>query len=94
MLVENARIIDAEFRKGMQATEEIKEQFQDYCAELNRICITLADNWIDSRFGYLSGDAIVVKATGEPDTLRLANSLRQLNSDCDWLLSSLRERSQ
>ena len=91
MLVENARIIDAEFKKGTQVTREIRERFEDYCADLNRIGIGLTDNWISSRLGYLSSNAIVVKAAGDPDVPRLAHLLQQLNTDCDWLLSSIRE---
>ena len=94
MLVDNARAMDFEIRKGIPIPKEINERFQDYCADLNSIGVSLSDNWISSRFGYLSDDAIVIKATGDPDTEKLAHSLRQINADCDWLLASIREAIQ
>ena len=94
ILVDNARRIDFEFKKGIQVSEEIDERFNSYCADLNEICLNLSNNWFGSRFGYLSSDTIIMKATGDPDSKVLADSLTKLNANCDWLLTSVREATR
>lgn len=91
ILVDNAKRINVEFSRGIQLSRETEERFYDYCANLNRICLNLSENWISSRFGYLSDNSIVMKSAGNPDTQALAHLLRQLNTECDWLLASIRE---
>ena len=94
ILVDNAKRIDVELRQGLKVSDETRDQFQDFCAELNGICLSLTDNSISSRCGYRSDDTIVLKATGGPDTLAISYSLRQLNVDCNRLLSQVREAKQ
>ncbi len=90
ILVYNARCIDVELQKGVVVAPVVREQFQDFCAQLNRISSTLSETWLTSRCGYLSEDRIVLKAAGGLHTLALSHELRQLNGDCTQLLSEFR----
>ena len=94
MLVDNAMRIDHELRGGIQVSAETHDRFEDFCADLNNMCLSLTDNWIGSRFGYRSENTIVLKAASGSDTQAISHTLRQLNTDCDWLLSSVREAMQ
>ena len=91
LLVDNARRIDYELRQGLQVSDETRENFEDFCAELNNICLRLTDNWISSRFGYRSENTIVLKTALGSDSQATSHALRQLNADCNSLLSSVRE---
>ena len=94
ILVDNAMRIDLELRKGLQVSEETRDRFEDFCAELNNMCLSLTDNWIGSRFGYRSENTVVLKVAGGSDSHAMSHSLRQLNTDCNWLLSRVREAMQ
>ena len=94
MLVDNALRLDHELRQGLQVSQEIHDKFEDYCAELNNTCLSLTHNWISSRFGYHSENTIVVRASAGSDSQALSHSLRQLNADCTWLLTNVREAMQ
>lgn len=91
ILVDTAKRIDLELRQGLNVSEETSDRFQDFCAGLNSVCLSLTDNWISSRCGYRSDDTIVLKSTGGSGTLEISYLLRQLNVDCSWLLSQARE---
>ena len=62
ILLNNAKIISAELRRGVRVSEETLDRFEDFRADLNRICLNLADNWFGSRFGYRSETTIVLKS--------------------------------
>ena len=94
ILVDNAKRIEFELRQGRQVSKETYARFEDFCAELNNTCLSLTDDWISSRFGYRSEDTIVVKAAAGSDSQAICHTLRQLNTDCNWLLSSVREAIQ
>ena len=94
MLVDNAMRIDFELRQGLQVSQEAHDRFEDFCAELNSMCLSLTDNWTGSRFGYRSENTILVKAAAGSDSQAISHSLWQLNTECNWLLSSVREAMQ
>jgi hypothetical protein len=94
ILVDNAMRIYFELSRSFQVSQETHDKFEDFCANLNSMCLSLTDNWIGGRFGYHSEDTIVVKAASGSDSQAMSHSLRQLNSDCNWLLSSVREAMQ
>lgn len=91
ILADNAKRINAELRRGVQVSEEILDRFEDFRAELNGLCLNLADNWFGSRFGYRSENTIVLRAAPEPDSQTSSHQLRRLNSECNWLISSVKE---
>lgn len=94
VLIDNAKRMSVEFRRGIRVSEEVREAFDDYCAELNRVSLNLRDSWISSRFGYVSDSTVVVHSGGDADTQDLAYSLMQLNRDCDRLLQTMREAAR
>ena len=91
ILLDNARRMHFEFTMGTKFSQDIEERFHAYCMEINKIFLDLGDNWIGSRFGYLSEDAMVVRAAQDPEIQNVAHLLVKLNSDCDWLLNNMRE---
>jgi hypothetical protein len=94
LLVDNAKRLAFELSQGLQVSEEIHVRFEDFCAELNGLWLSLSETWISSRFGYRSEDTITVKAAPEPDSQAIVPLFRQLNAECSWLLSSAREAKQ
>jgi hypothetical protein len=94
VLVDNAKRIDFELRNGLHVPEQTYDRFEEFCAELNNMSLSLTDNWVGSRFGYRSENSIVLKAAGGSDSQAISHALRQLNVDCSWLLSSVREAMQ
>ena len=95
MLVDNAKRINVELRRGcLQVSEEFHDRFQDFCAELNNVWLKLMDNWISSRFGRHSENTIVLRAVAESESQVIIHSFRQLNAECNWLLASAREAMQ
>ena len=94
LLVDNAKRLEFELAHGLQVNEETQVRFDDFCAELNGLWMSLSDNWMSSRFGYRSEDTIAVRAAPEPDSQAIVPLLRQLNAECSWLLSSAREAKQ
>ena len=91
LLVDNAKRIEYEIKQGLQVPEETLERFDDFCAELNNMCLSLSDTWVGSRFGYRSESTLVLKAPPAPASPDMSHVLRQLNAECNWLLSSTRE---
>ena len=91
LLVDNSKRMEYEIIQGLEVSDETQERFGDYCAELNSLCLSLSDSWLGSRFGYRSEDTLVLKAAPASDSMGASHMLRHLNTECNWLLSSLRE---
>ena len=94
VLVDNAMRIAFELRHGLQVPVETHDRFADFCAVLNSIWLQLTDSWIGGRMGYRSEDTIVLKAAVLSDPQAIAIELMQLNTDCDLILSTVREAVQ
>ena len=94
VLIDNAKRIDVELSRGVQVSEETLERVQEFCAEINRVSLSLGDSWFSSRFGYLSEDTIMMKAVTGYDTSANCHSIYRLNAECNYLLSVLREAKQ
>lgn len=90
ILVHNARCMEVELQKGVVVAPDMRERFSDFCAQLNQISVTLSQTWLTSRCGYQSESTIVLRAVGGLQTLSLSQELRQLNSDCSWLLDEFK----
>ncbi len=91
ILVDNARRMDFEIRRGISLTPSMRERFQDFCAQLNNLSSVLKETWLTSRCGFRSEDTIVLKAIGGLPTLALSQELGQLNKDCSELLEEFRK---
>jgi len=91
ILVENARLIDIELQKGVIIAPELREECGDFCANLNRLSVTLSDTWLSSRCGYQSERTIVLRAVERLETVTLARELRRLNGDCERLLDRVKK---
>jgi hypothetical protein len=91
ILVDNARLIDIELKNGVIITLELQENFDDFCANLNRFSIMLSNTWLSNRCGYQSERTIVLRAVDRLDTVTLARELWRLNGDCEFLLDRVRK---
>ena len=94
VLIDNAKRINGVLRKDIRVSEETLDRFDDFRAELNGICLNLADSWFGSGFGYRAENTIVLRAAPEPDSQTNSYLLRRLNSECSWLISSVKEAVQ
>ena len=90
ILVENARLMDNELRRGLAIASDTEERFEDLCAQLNSLSADLNETWMDNRCGYLSDDSLLLKAVTPLQVSALAQQLRQANSDCTDLLKAFR----
>ena len=90
VLVDNARLMDNELRRGLAISSDTEERFEDFCAQLNSLSAALNETWMDNRCGYLSDDSLLLKAITPLEVSALAQQLRQTNSDCTDLLNAFR----
>ena len=90
LLIDTAKRITFELRRGLHISDEANEAFQDFCAELNGLSLNLADSWIGSRFGHRSESTIIIRAYQGPDADDICQSLLSLNLASTKLLSDVR----
>jgi hypothetical protein len=90
ILVDNAQRMSFEIKNGLIVNDQVLEQFQDYCANINQLSLGLKNTWLTERCGYQSKDRIVLKAVGGLPTLALSRQLRQVNADCTQLLNEFK----
>ena len=62
ILVDTAQRMEMEIRLGAAVDDELKKQLMNFWALLHRLSVALEETWISSRYGYLSENALVVKA--------------------------------
>jgi len=96
IIVDSAQRMEEEIRLGISVDDELSNQLIDFWAILNRLCLALEATWVSSRCGYLSENAIIVRAASCPDSKSLSGNLREANAECLRLLTDLRQvrRSQ
>ncbi len=94
LLVDNAKRLTFELAQGLEVSDEIRARFEDFCAELNGLWLSLSDTWTNSRFGYRSENTIIVWAATEPDSQAIVPLVRRLNAECNWLLSNVWKAKQ
>lgn len=90
VLIENARLMENELRRGLAISSDTKEGFEDLCSQLNSLSVALNETWMDNRCGYVSDDSLLFRAVGPLQTDALAQQLRQANSDCTDVLNAFR----
>ena len=91
VLVDSALRMNAEIRKGILLPDEIAEQFEEFCVELNRLSADLGETWLTNRCGFVSENTLVLKAVGGLPTRDLGRQLRRLNGECTELLAAFRK---
>jgi hypothetical protein len=85
-LVYNARLMQNELDRGLVLGHAIKERFDDFCARLNALAVTLSPTWFSQRFGNISESKISVAVRPELQTAALGAELQQLSGECSSLL--------
>ncbi len=90
LLVENVRRMAVELDGGVSVSTEDEGCFEDFCATLNRLSVTLAPMDINRRCDYLSDASMVVSAVGGLRTCALADEFRTLNAECSRLIGVFR----
>ena len=48
----------------MLLPDETRDQFEEFCVELNRLSADLNETWLTNRCGFVSENTIVLKAVG------------------------------
>ncbi|MEW6380646.1 MAG: hypothetical protein AB1611_13710 [bacterium] len=91
ILFDNAGRMEVERQKGTVLPSDVLDQFEDFCAQLNRFCSILSETWLSSRCGYQSEDRIVLRAAGYLHTRELSQEFRQLNNDCSRLVGEFKK---
>ena len=86
LLIENARRMSVELDRGVSLSKEDEGCFEDLCANLNRLTVTLAPMDINRRCDYLSETSMMVSAVGGLPTCAIADEFRSLNAECGRLI--------
>ena len=79
-----------EFERGLMPAGEVRQQWDDACAKVNRLLMELEGTWVSARCGYVSEELINMRAFGGIDTIELSRVLRQVNGDCTAVLEAVR----
>ena len=90
VIVDSAQRMEVEIRSGIGAEDELSSQLVDFWAMLHRLCVAVEPMWLSSRCGYLSENAIVVRAASCMDSKELSQNLREANAECLRLLDAFR----
>lgn len=90
LLIHNAKMMDIELQRGVIIGKGVQTEFEDFCVQLNRLSLILDETWFSNRYGYLSENAIVLRAVGRLPTVGIGEELRRLNSECTRLLKEFR----
>jgi hypothetical protein len=85
-LVHNARLMQNELDRGLVLGHAIRERFDDFCARINSLSVTLSPTWFSQRFGNISESKISVGARPELQTAALGAELQRLGGECSSLL--------
>lgn len=81
-----------ELRCDLTVSTAVRDDFDDFCARVNRLGVTLAGTWLSGRCGYLSETSVLVKTLTPPDSVVAASDdLRKANADCTRLLRQFRD---
>jgi len=90
VLVDAARRMAQELENGLLVSDEIREDFSDFAALLNKLGVALSASWLGGRCGFQSEGSIVVRAISAPPSLAVSDEFRQANSDCSRLLQAFK----
>lgn len=91
VLADSALRMKAEIRNGTPLASKTVDQFDEFCIRLNRLSFDLRETWLTNRCGFLSEDAIIVRAIESIQSLALSRQIRQLNGDCSELLAEFKD---
>ncbi len=97
VLIHNGRLMQNELDRGLVLGHAIKQRFDDFCARVNALAVTLSLTWFSQRFGNISDSRISVAVRPELQTAALGVELQQLGGECSSLLfefSQLKARVQ
>ena len=83
VLINNAMSMQVELDKGLQVDSETLAQFEDFCANLNRLAFALHETWLEYRCEYNSSeDGLLFRAVEPIEVENLTRDLQQANGDC------------
>jgi hypothetical protein len=82
ILIDSAKRMETEIGLNPDLLNDLRNEVIDLCSILHRICFSVEQTWLSNRCGFLSTNAIVVKAVSCVDSIALGNSLRKANAVC------------
>jgi len=94
MLIENARLMMLELKKGTRVSAAEEGALDDYCSQLSRMSSVLSGAEVNTRFDYLNDTTLAVHAFGDVPISELADELLALNGECTRLLEIFRAASK
>ena len=92
LLAESLMRVGGEIARGLVPPQEIRDRWEDACARLNALALALEHTWVSARCGYVSDEAIHLRAAGCPESLDLGRALRQINGDCSAVVDAVRQQ--
>ncbi|HZZ79622.1 MAG TPA: hypothetical protein VFE62_13965, partial [Gemmataceae bacterium] len=90
LLVDNARRMQNSLDNGLSVQPTDRASFDDFCATLNRLSLTLGPMDINHRCDFFSDTSMLVRAIGGLPTGALCDDLRAANAECSRLLELFR----
>ena len=80
----------AETHSGLTVNDRLGSQLADFWATLHRLGAALDETWLSSRCGFMSENAIIVRAACCMDSKALSQDLREANGECLRLLTEFK----
>jgi hypothetical protein len=90
ILIDSAQRMDTETRLGLRLDDKLGKQAADFWSTLHRLGTALEETWLSNRCGYLSENAIIVRAACCIDSKALGEDLREANAACLRLLTEFK----
>jgi hypothetical protein len=80
VLIFNAMCLEVEISKLTHVPPKLIENFEDYCANVNKMSLVLNETWMSNRCSRIAEDRLLLKAGGALDSWVLADEFMALNS--------------
>jgi hypothetical protein len=86
LLYDNARRMTLELNSGLRVGSSDRDAFDDLCANLNRMELTVEQFAINQRFDYFSDRCLMVHSIAAAAMAGVVDDLRSLNGECTRLI--------
>ncbi len=90
VLADNLKRTETEMQAGFELQDDdLDAQWDDICANANRLALGLDQTWFSARCGYVSDNIINIHKTFDIESIQLSRDLRQLNSNWNNIHTSI-----
>ncbi|HEY4415011.1 MAG TPA: hypothetical protein VGO57_04895 [Verrucomicrobiae bacterium] len=90
VLADNLKRTETAIKEGFALQDDdLSGQWDDICADINRLVLGLDQTWFSARCGYVSDDVINFHRIFDIESIRMSRDLRQLNGNWSDIHASI-----